>query len=257
MRTLLTLAVMIAAGANLSAQEFVRKGAHDPRTRAMEPQMSEFYHDVPIVTPPSEGCAPSDAVILFDGSSLRAWTSADGTEAKWKIHDRVLTVDKSKGDILSKESFTDFQLHIEWRVPSDIHGSGQQRANSGIFLQDRYEIQILDSFNSETYSNGQAGSVYKQSAPLVNPMRKPGEWNTMEIIYAAPTFRENGSYRTFPTVTVLLNGVLVQNHTTILGTTEYIGFPQVEAHGAAPIRLQSHGDKSEPLDFRNIWIRRL
>ncbi|MBR4778775.1 MAG: DUF1080 domain-containing protein, partial [Bacteroidaceae bacterium] len=154
-------------------------------------------------------------------------------------------------------SFGDFQLHIEWMVPKDIHGSGQGRGNSGVYLQDRYEIQVLDSYENETYVNGQAASIYKQSAPLVNPCRKPGEWNVYDIIYTAPTFKADGTYRTRPVVTVLFNGVLVQNNTTIIGTTEYIGLPQFGPHGDGPIRLQSHGDPSEPISYRNIWIRKL
>src|SRR5690606_3166184 len=169
----------------------------------------------------------------------------------------LLTVNKEAGDIQTKRKFGDFQLHLEWRVPAEIHGDGQGRGNSGVFLQGLYELQILDSYNNETYVNGQAGRIYKQTAPIVNAMRKPGEWNTYAIRYTAPTFKKDGTYRTKPVITVLHNGVLIQNGTAILGTTPFIGLPQVIPHEAGPIRLQAHGDKSEPLSFRNIWIREL
>ena len=157
----------------------------------------------------------------------------------------------------TKRNFKDFQLHLEWRVPVGITGESQARGNSGVFMQGIYEIQILDNFENETYVNGQAGSIYKQTPPLVNAMNPPGEWNTYDIIYTAPTFKEDGTYRTHPTVTVIQNGVLLQNNTTILGTTEYIGFPKVREHEEGPIILQDHGDPSEAISFRNIWIREL
>ena len=180
-----------------------------------------------------------------------------GGAAEWDVKDGVFTVNKKKGDIQTKQKFNDFQMHIEWQVPTNITGESQSRGNSGIFLQGMYEVQVLDCYNNPTYVNGQTGSIYKQSIPLANAMRKPGEWNVYDIIYTAPTFKEDGSYRTHPTVTVIQNGVVLQNHTTILGTTEWIGFPQVKKHGAGPIILQSHGDPSEPISFRNIWIREL
>lgn len=235
-----------------------------PEQEPMQPGMSEYWTPQPKIVTPGNATsdavmsAPSDAIVLFDGKDLSQWKSADGDrEAQWTVHDSVFTVDKKAGDILTKKEFGDFQLHIEWQVPVNIIGESQARGNSGIFLQDKYEIQILDSYNSKTYVNGQAASVYKQSPPLVNAMRKPGEWNVYDIIYTAPTFTEDGKYRTYPTVTVLHNGILVQNNTIIIGTTEYIGFPQIIPHGKGPIRLQAHGDPSEPISFRNIWIREL
>jgi len=235
-----------------------------PKQEAMRPGMSEYWTPQPkIVTPGNTTSnafisAPSDAIVLFDGKDLSEWKAARGNaEAGWIVHDGVFTVNKRAGDILTKREFGDFQLHIEWQIPVNITGKSQERGNSGVYLQDKYEIQILDNYNSETYVNGQAASVYKQSPPLVNAMRKPGEWNVYDIIYTAPTFTEDGRYRTNPTVTVIHNGVLVQNNTIIIGTTEYIGFPKVIPHGKGPIRLQSHGDPSEPISFRNIWIREL
>ena len=193
----------------------------------------------------------------FDGEDLSAWVSANGGEAAWPVHDGVFTVDKSRGDILTRQSFENFQLHLEWCVPENITGESQSRGNSGVYLQDKYEIQILDGYRNETYVNGQVGSVYKQTPPLVNAMRRPGEWNVFDIIYSAPVFKKDGTYRIPPYVTVILNGVVLQNHTAILGTTEYIGFPRVVPHGAGPLRLQAHGDPSAPISFRNIWIREL
>lgn len=219
--------------------------------------------------------APSDALVLFDGKDLSQWEKAPDknvlvkgkdmskfkSSAKaasvWTVKDGMLTVNKEAGDIQTKQSFGDFQLHIEWRIPEGIKGEGQLRGNSGVFLQGMYEIQILDSYNNETYANGQAGSVYKQTAPLTNVTSQPGEWNVYDIIYTAPTFKSDGTYRSNPRVTLLHNGVIVQNNTLILGTTPYIGLPQVVKHDRGPIRLQAHGDDSAPISFRNIWIREL
>jgi len=235
-----------------------------PKQEPMSPEMSEYWTPQPKIVTPGNATsvaamtAPSDAIVLFDGKDLSQWKSADGNgDAKWKVHDGIFTVDKKAGDILTKKDFGDFQLHIEWQIPENITGESQARGNSGIYLQDKYEVQILDSYGNETYVNGQAASIYKQSPPLVNAMRKPGEWNVYDIIYTAPTFTKDGKYRTYPTVTILHNGVLVQNNTIIIGTTEYIGFPHIIPHGKGPLRLQAHGDPSEPISFRNIWIREL
>lgn len=228
-----------------------------PETPEMTPEMTEFWFPQPKVITPgdfSTNSAPSDAIILFDGKDLSKWKSCDGGKAKWDVHDGVFTVVRNTGGIETKEKFGSFQLHIEWSAPTVIDGESQGRGNSGVFLQGRYEVQILDNYQNETYTNGQAGSIYKQKAPLVNAMRKPGEWNTYDIIYNAPVFNEDGSYRVPPTVTVLHNGVLVINNYSIRGITEYVGHPVVEPHGDGPIMLQDHGN---PVNFRNIWIRRL
>lgn len=258
-KQLLFTALFIAGGCLfVSAQE-----KQYPKPLPMKPEMSEYWTPQPeIVTPGADTPdailpPPSDALILFDGKDLSQWEKPGGGEAGWTVHDGIVTVNKSTGDIRTKEEFGDFQLHLEWRIPEVISGESQGRGNSGVFLQGLYEIQILDNYNNETYVNGQAGSLYKQSPPLVNPARKPGEWNEYDIIYTAPTFTKEGRYRTPPTVTVLFNGVLVQNHTIIKGTTEYVGFPKVLQHGKGPVVLQSHGDPSEPISFRNIWIREL
>ena len=249
----------IAVAQDKKKQEFVMPTGYAGITH----EMSEFYEPVPpIVTPGHELAgggftAPSDAIVLFDGKDLSAWQSPKGGPAEWDVKDGVVTVNKKKGDIQTKQKFENFQLHIKWRVPENITGEGQSRGNSGVFLQGIYEVQVLDCYNNTTYTNGMTGSIYKQSRPLANAMRKPGEWNVYDIIYTAPTFKADGSYRTRPMVTVIQNGVVLQNNTTILGTTEWIGFPQEKAHGAGPILLQSHGDPSEPISFRNIWIREL
>lgn len=260
----LTTLLSICCTLTVSAQQFVISGTKDERTAPMSPQMTEYYYPkVPVVTPGDikTNTAPSDAIVLFDGKDLSAWKDSDGSDAKWIVNgDGTMTVNKKDNnahDITTKELFKDFQLHVEWCVPAGVHGSGQARGNSGIFLQGLYEVQVLDSYNNETYSNGQAGSIYKQSAPLANPVRPNGEWNVYDIIYTAPTFKADGTYRTYPKVTVLLNGVLMQNNTTIIGTTEYIGLPTVKEHGDGPITLQKHGDPSEPISYRNIWIRKL
>ena len=232
-----------------------------------DPKATEFYSPVPKVVTPGNATAdaPSDAIVLFDGKNLDQWTSVKtpGDPAKWKVADGVLTVNKSSGNIQTKQSFTDYQLHLEWRIPADITGTGQARGNSGVFLastgpgDDGYEIQILDCYNNSTYVNGQTGSIYKQSVPLANACKKPGEWQTFDIFWNAPRFNNDSTVKTPAYVTVVHNGVLLQNHTELKGQTVYIGNPFYKKHGPAPIKLQAHGDKSEPLSFRNIWVREL
>lgn len=249
---LLLLAVSSAAYSQTSQK-------NHPEPAKMTPGMTEFWDPQPAVVDPGTACsAPSDAIVLFDGKDLSLWMAEDGSPALWSVHDGVMTVVKgSAGNIRTKAEFGSCQLHLEWMTPVGIEGEGQSRGNSGVFLQGLYEVQILDSYDNETYVNGMVGSIYKQKAPLVNPMRKPGEWNSYDIIYTAPVFKEDGTYLYEPRVTVLMNGVLVQNNTAIRGTTEYIGHPRVIAHGDGPLVLQSHGDPSAPISFRNIWIRNL
>lgn len=227
-----------------------------PKPPKMTPEMTEFWEPEPRVVTPGVGtAAPSDAIILFDGKDLSQWKAKNGGgEAKWKVKNGEFTVEKGTGDISTKKEFGDFQLHIEWSAPDEVVSKSQGRGNSGIFLQDRYEVQVLDSYNNRTYSNGQAGSIYKQYPPLVNAMRGPKEWNVYDIIYTAPRFNEDGSLFTPARVTVIHNGVLIQNNVVIKGPTEYIGLPEYKAHGKAPISLQDHGN---PVSFRNIWIREL
>lgn len=223
---------------------------------ALDPKVSEIYEPKAAkITPGAAvGEAPSDALIIFNGKDLGEWTSLDGSPAKWEVKDGAMTVVRGTGDVKTKRTFGDVQLHIEWRAPSEIVGEGQGRGNSGIFLQERYELQVLDSYESQTYSNGQAGSIYKQHVPLVNATRKPGEWQTYDVIYTAPRFSENGRFVSPAYITVLHNGVLIQNHTAIWGPTEYKGLPVYMSHGKASIKLQDHGN---PVSYRNIWIREL
>ncbi len=232
-----------------------------------KPEDTEYYTPVPkIVTPGSVfGQAPSDAIVLFDGTNLDQWVSAkDSTSAnKWTLADNAMTVNKSNGDLQTKRRFMDYQLHIEYRIPENITGKGQARGNSGIFLAalpwgaGGYELQVLDNYNNTTYVNGQVGSLYKQAVPLANACRKPGEWQTYDVIWTAPRFNEDGSVKSQARATVLHNGVLVQNNTSLIGDTPYIGQPSYKKHGAAPIKLQAHGDPSEPISYRNIWVREL
>lgn len=232
-----------------------------------KPEDTEYWSPVPAVVTPAKnvGGAPSDAITLFDGKNLDEWVATnDSTSAhKWKVAGKIITVDKTAGDIQTKRKFTDFQLHIEYRIPSNITGSGQGRGNSGIFLAalpwgaGGYELQVLDNYNNKTYVNGQVGSLYKQSPPLANACRKPGEWQYYDVIWTAPRFNEDGTLKSAARATVLHNGVLVQNNTALKGDTPYIGQPEYRKHGAEPIKLQAHGDKSEPISYRNIWVREL
>lgn len=218
-------------------------------------QETEVWEPVPAVVATPLNSAPSDAIVLFDGKDLSKWEDTKGKAAEWQVSGDVLTVAAQKGDIRTKESFCDIQLHIEWRSPNETKGlEGQGRGNSGIFLQERYEIQVLDSYENPTYPNGQAASVYKQVIPLVNATRSPNEWNSYDIIYKAPRFDNQKELLSPGYVTVLHNGVLVQNHTEIQGPTEWIGHHPYKAHDCAPLRLQDHGN---PVSFRNIWVRPL
>jgi len=239
--------------------------AHAQQT--MKPEDTEFYSPVPPVVTPGKTCgeAPSDAIILFNGKDLSKWVTTNDTTkpADWDVHDGIVTVNKKAGNIQTKQSFMDYQLHLEWKEPKDIEGSGQARGNSGLFLastgkgDDGYELQILDSYNNATYVNGQAGSIYKQYPPLVNANFPPGVWQSYDVIWTAPRFNEDGSLKAPARVTALFNGVLIQNNVELKGKTVYIGNPSYQAHGPSPIKLQAHGDKSKPISFRNIWVRTL
>jgi len=222
----------------------------------IDPRGTERWTPEPEKVTPGEGNAPpSDAIVLFDGENLDEWESVRGGEAKWILENGYMTVKPGTGDIMTKRSFRDVQLHIEWRTPAEVVGESQGRGNSGVFLMNQYEVQILDSYNNRTYSNGQAGSIYKQHIPLVNASRGPGEWQTYDIVFMAPVFYEDGRVRNPATITVFHNGVLVQNHVDIRGITHFKGLQWYEAHDERlPIRLQDH---SNPVSFRNIWIREL
>lgn len=256
MRKLLMVAFVILSAKAAYAQEM------------KDPKATEVWEPEPrIVTPGTAGNAapPADAVVLFDGTNLDEWTSVNkvNAPAEWTVSDGVVTVKKGTGNIQTKRLFTDYQLHLEWRIPENITGEGQARGNSGLFLastgpgDEGYEIQILDSYNNRTYSNGQAGAIYKQHAPLANANKKPGAWQTYDVVWTAPRFNDDGSLKSPARVTAFINGVLVQNNAELQGATVYIGKPSYQKHGPAPIKLQDHGDPSEPISFRNIWVREL
>jgi hypothetical protein len=259
---LLCSAALIA----LASPLFAQSPAQATASAKPKPEDTEFWEPVPAVVTPGAtlGAPPSDAIVLFDGSNQDEWVSIGGkSPAQWIVANGVLTVAKSKGGIETKRSFKDYQLHVEWCIPSNITGSGQARGNSGVFLastgpgDDGYELQVLDPYQNKTYVNGMAGSIYKQSIPLVNPGRKPGEWQTYDVVWTAPTFNGDGTLKTPAYATIFFNGVLVANHFELTGQTLYIGKPYYKAYTAAPIKLQAHGDMSEPISYRNIWVREL
>jgi hypothetical protein len=222
-----------------------------------DPKLSEVWSPVPPVVTPGKTAqdAPSDAIVLFNGTDASGWRTSKGAAIGWTIADNAMTVKRGTGEIYTKQAFGDCQLHIEWRTPAIVEGEGQGRGNSGIFLMGKYELQVLDNYNSVTYVNGQAGSIYKQTAPSVNACRPPGEWQTYDVIFIAPKFYTDGRVQSPAKITVIHNGVLVQNNTTIWGGTEYIGVPVYTMHNAKePIMLQDHGN---PVSYRNIWVREL
>jgi hypothetical protein len=233
----LTLAIVVATtacGTLLAAEEY-KSGKVFPVPKVIEPGPA--------------GGPPADAIVLFGGKDLLAWEGADA----WKIEDGVAIV--GGNDIKSKQAFGDCQLHIEWASPAEVSGSGQGRGNSGVYLQGLYEVQVLDSYQNDTYPDGQAGALYKQAPPLVNVSRKPGEWQTYDIIFTAPRFDADGKLLMPGYLTVLHNGVLIQNHTEIEGTTAWDQAPKYTAHPEKlPLQLQHHRN---PVKFRNIWIREL
>jgi len=223
-----------------------------------KPEETEVWEPVPALVRPGDkpGDPPADAIVLFDGKSLQGWESAvEGEEAKWIVANGALTVAPDTGDIRTKEKFGDVQLHIEWRTPElPPEKQGQDRGNSGVFLQERYEVQVLDTLENRTYSNGQAGAIYKQHIPLVNAARPAGNWQTYDIVFIAPRFEEDGSLRSPARMTVFLNGVLIHHDVELKGATTYIGAPTYTPHGDAALLLQDHGHL---VSFRNIWVRKL
>lgn len=220
-----------------------------------KPEDTEVWTPVPpVVTPGETGAAPSDATVLLGKDGLGAWGDGKGGAAKWDFADGVATVKQGAGDIVSKASFGSCQVHLEWRTPSVVKGDGQGRGNSGLFFMRQYELQILDSYENKTYVNGQAASIYKQYAPLVNASKKPGEWQTYDAVFDAPVF-EGGKLKKPAFITVLHNGVLVLNHVEIKGETVYNGPATYHPHDAKmPFHIQNHGN---PVSFRNMWVREL
>jgi len=261
-KSILTLALAVAFGATASAQT-PAKPAEKPAAKSdeMTPGMTQIFSPVPPVVDPGPFDAvlpvPSDAIVLLGkNGKMDEWKRAkDGAPCPWKYENGVMTVVPGTGAILSRRSFGDCQLHVEWRSPVPPTGNSQGRGNSGIFMQNLYEIQVLDSYNNPTYVNGQAGAIYKQSIPLVNPCREPGKWNVYDIIFTAPRFNDKGQVLYPARATVLFNGVLVQNDFHILGPTLNIGVPRYgEPYTGGPIQLQDH---NHPVSYRNIWIREL
>jgi hypothetical protein len=232
----MTLVAVAMCGATLSTGRAFAQGEYLTGIEWPEP---------PIISPgKTDSEPPSDAVVLFDGKDLTAWNG------NWRIEDGAMVA--TRGDLSSKQSFGDCQLHVEWASPTQVVGTSQGRGNSGVFLMDRYELQVLDSYDNKTYFDGQAGAIYKQTPPLVNAMRKPGEWNSYNIIWTAPVFNEDGSLKSPAYITALHNNVLILNHFALLGTTPFNQPPSYDAHGKLPIKLQYH---SNPVRFRNIWVR--
>ena len=204
------------------------------------------WQEPPVISPGSDGGPPSDAIVLFDGTDLSAWNNAE----RWRVEDGAMIV--GGGDVSTKQSFGDCQLHIEWSAPIPAKGTGQGRGNSGVFLMDNYEIQVLDSYDNTTYPDGQAGAIYKQTPPLANAMRPPGEWNVYDIVWTAPRFSDDGSLQSPAYITALHNGVLILHHFALLGDTYWPTRPSYRDRGKMPIHLQDHGN---PVRFRNIWVR--
>ena len=263
--TRFALAMLLAAA---STSLFAQAPAAPPKGTRGNPKDTEVWEPEPKVVKPgaTDSQPPSDAIVLFDGKNLDEWVSTrDKTPATWTVADGVLVVSKARGsgNIETKRKFRNYQLHAEWKIPENVTGKDQERGNSGIFLASTgpgdagYELQILDSYNNKTYSNGQAGSIYKQAIPLVNPARKPGEWQTYDVVWKAPVFNADGSVKTPAFVTVFFNGVLVQDHFELIGETLYIGKPSYKKYDSAPIKLQAHPDPSPAISFRNIWVREL
>lgn len=220
------------------------------------PESTELWEPVPTKVEPGEfGQPPSDAIVLFDGKDLSNFISTDGTKALWNISNGSFTVNTKAKSIKTKQKFGDCQLHIEWRAPIGDEDSGQGKGNSGVFLMERYEVQVLDSYENTTYSNGQAASLYKQYIPMVNASKKTGEWQYYDIVFIAPRFSESGNVISPAKITVFHNGILVHHNVSLIGSTEFIGMPRYKQHEAKEaIMLQNHTDL---VSFRNIWIREL
>ena len=244
----LTLAAFVAVATPLVAQSPLSSW----------PQHSEERPKPVVVTPGafSSVAPPNDAIVLFNGTSLDRWTSANGAPAKWKLDNGAFVAVPGTGTLSTRERFGDVQLHIEWMAPNPPVGRGQDRGNSGVFFADgRYEVQVLDSYQNDTYADGQAGALYGQFPPLVNASRKPGEWQSYDIIYRRPRFSADGGLTSPARLTVIHNGVLVQESMELVGPTANRSRPPYTAHpDRLPITLQDHG---HPVRFRNVWLRDL
>jgi hypothetical protein len=246
----------------INIQKAIEDGTFNDMVEPTKPEETEFYTPVPpTVNPIGQNGVPSDAIVLFDGTNLDDWARVeDSGKASWILNEKEKSMTVNNGGeninatIQTKQVFGSIQLHIEWKSPSKIIGEGQHRGNSGVFLQGKYEVQVLDNNDNDTYVNGQVGAIYKQSIPLAKASVPTGKWNTYDIIYHAPEFNNQGVKTKSATITVLHNGVLIQDHFEIKGTTPYIGWPKNNPHGKGPIKLQDHGS---PVSYRNIWVREL
>jgi len=258
----MTLVVFLIISCKQEVKEFSAiSDSEEELTEPTKPEETEFYKPVPpIVNPIGQNGVPSDAIVLFDGTNLNAWESVNNNGvATWILNEKEKSMivhranDTINATIQTKKKFGSVQLHMEWKSPSEIQGDGQNRGNSGIFLQGKYEVQVLDNNDNDTYVNGQVGSIYKQSVPLAKASVSTGEWNSYDIIYHAPEFNRDKKIKP-AIITVIHNGVLIQDHFEIKGTTEYIGWPKNKAHGKGPIILQDHGS---PVSYKNVWVREL
>ncbi|MBE6289431.1 MAG: DUF1080 domain-containing protein [Bacteroidaceae bacterium] len=255
-KTLVLIGLAAWAFSSVYAQQQNVQQNQQQRRNEWKPESTEWYTPVPAkVTPGSNGSAPSDAIILFDGKDLSKWQSRDGSPAGWTVQNGELIVAPGAGTIQTKDYFGSCQLHIEFKTPTPgPENTLQMKGNSGIMLQSRYEVQILDCDNNPTYVNGYVGSVYKQSAPLANPFTGTNQWQVYDIYWKAPVFGTDDQLESPAMITVVLNGVVVQNNYILKGNTPYTGLPKYVAHGRMPLTLQDHGVK---VAFRNIWIRNL
>ena len=266
---LLTLSVcatlIFAQNARQQPQQQVQQQqVQAPRVPQWNPASTEWYTPVPAKVQPAKvaGQPPSDAIVLFDGKDLSKWESSNPpaergqrpAPAPWKIENGEMVIVPGSGGIQTKEYFGDCQLHIEFKSPPPGQNNGQGRGNSGVFLQNTYELQVLDGDNNLTYVNGMVGSIYKQSAPLVDPYTKNGEWQVYDVYWKAPVFNGEGELLSPAMITVVMNGVLIQNNYILKGHTPYTGLPRYTPHGRLPLSLQDHGTE---VAFRNIWIRNL
>ncbi len=257
-KMILGLTMIFIMAGTVSAQ---KKFASWQDSIAYEASLSEIWTPVPKAVMPGNFISepPSDAIILYNGKDLSAFHGRNGKKIGWVLEpDGALTDVKGAGDIITNESFGDCQLHLEFRTPSVVKGAGQSRGNSGVFLMEQYEIQILDSYQNPTYVNGQAAAVYKQHIPLVNASRPPGNWQAYDIIFTAPRFNADGTLLSPARVTLLHNGVLVQNNVSLIGPTDWVIKPVYKKHAdKLPLFFQDHGDDGNPISLRNIWIRPL
>jgi len=261
-RTILIAGVGLAAGAVLMAMAAAPTSPTMTAKAEQEWKIHDRNRPQPNVIAPGEcstqdhpGQAPSDAIVLFDGKDLSKWRAGDEGPAKWKVEDGHFEVAAGTGDMHTQQAFGDCQLHVEWAAPSPAHGEDQDRGNSGVFLMGLYEVQVLDSYQSQTYADGQAAAIYGQYPPLVNACRQPGQWQTYDIIFHGPRFDPAGKLLRPAFITVLQNGVLVQDHVRIMGPTAHMQRPPYHpTPQRLPLKLQDH---HHPVRYRNIWVREL